>query len=84
MDPLDLAAALTAASGREVQVLILGDDVGVPLLEELVRDGTVLVEGVPGAAASWRTRALVTLETDRPWYGRMRDAYLRRLAERGT
>ena len=34
----------------------------------------------PGAAGRWLARALSQLETDRPWYERMRDAYLRKLA----
>jgi predicted nucleotidyltransferase len=83
IDDLELAAALSESLGREVQVLSLDRDLGVPLLDELIRDGVVLMEGRAGAAASWRTRALITLETDRPWYARMRDAYLHRVAERG-
>lgn len=82
-DRLELAAELGRALGREVQVLSLDAELGVPLLEELVRDAVVVFEGEPGAAARWRTRALIDLETDRPWYARMREAWLRRVAERG-
>jgi predicted nucleotidyltransferase len=83
VDRLALAAHVATALGREVQVQSLDEDPGVPLLEEIVRDGLVVAEAAPGIAASWRTRALLQLETDRPWYGRMRDAWLRRVAERG-
>lgn len=81
-DLLELASALTLALGREVDLVAL-DDAGVPLLEELLRDAVVVYEAFPGAAASWRARALTTLETDRPWFARMRDAWLRRLASQG-
>lgn len=83
LDTFALGSELTLAVGREVQVQDLDDDLGVPLLEEIVRDGRVLVEVVPGASASWRSRSLILLETDRPWYARMRDAWLRRIAQRG-
>lgn len=83
VDRLGLAAELTNAFGLDVQVVALDRDLGVPMLEELVRDAIVVCEGAPGAAASWRTRALVDLETDRPWYARMRDAWLRHVAEAG-
>jgi hypothetical protein len=43
----------------------------------------VLCEGAAGAAAAWRSRTLSDLEIDRPWYARMREAWLRRVAERG-
>ena len=84
-DELDLAqlsAALSSALGRETQVVGLRD-AGVPLLEELLRDGVVVYERPPHTAATWRARAIADLEIDRPWYARMRDAWLRRVAERG-
>lgn len=81
VDRLTLARDLSLATGREVDVVDLAD-VGYPLLTALVRDGMVVAEHVPGAAARWRTHALIDLENDRPWYERMRDAYLARLAER--
>lgn len=48
-----------------------------------MRDGVVVAEHPRGAAAAWRTRAILQLETDRVWWERMRDAYLRRLARGG-
>jgi len=82
VDRLELAAALSLATRREVQVVPL-EQAGYPLLQALVRDALVLHEGKRGAAADWRTRALLDLELDRPWYQRMRRGYLRRLAEGG-
>jgi hypothetical protein len=55
----------------------------IPMLEALVNEGVVVFEARAGLAASWRSRALVELETDLPWYRRMRDAWLGRVAERG-
>ena len=52
------------------------DDVTIPLLGELVRDAIVVHEGRPHAHARWRSHALSALETDGPWYRRMRDAFL--------
>lgn len=82
VDLLALRATLTAALGREVDLVSL-EDATIPLLEHLVRDGIVLHEGYPGAGALWRSRTLATLETDRPWFERMSDAWLARVAERG-
>lgn len=82
VDRLELAAALSLASGREVQVVPL-EGAGYPLVQALLRDAVVLHEGRRGAAAEWRTRALLAAEWDRPWYQRMRRGYLRRLAEGG-
>jgi len=79
---LELAAALHEATGHELDIVSL-EDPGIPLLEELIRDAVVVYEWRPGSAASWRTHALATLETDRPWYARMRDAWLRAVAEKG-
>ena len=81
-DLLSLAAALTAACGRQVDLVRL-DDPGVPLLEELIRDAEVLYEAQPGQGAAWRAKVLSILETDRPWYARMRDAWLARVANEG-
>jgi uncharacterized protein len=77
---LRLASDLSAAAEVEVDVVSLSDP-GYPLLNALLRDGLLLHEGEPGAAAAWRSRAWLQAETDRPWFERMRDAYLRRLAE---
>jgi predicted nucleotidyltransferase len=81
-DILDLAAALSEALSREVDVVPL-ENATIPLLEQLVRDGIVVHEAYPGAGALWRSHALTALETDRPWFARMRDAWLSRVRERG-
>ncbi|HQP37922.1 MAG TPA: DUF86 domain-containing protein [Polyangiaceae bacterium] len=82
-DLCDLSAQLSAAVGAEVHVIRLDDDVGVPLLEELIEDGVVVFEAVAGAAASWRSHALADLEIDRPWFQRMSRAWLARVAAGG-
>jgi predicted nucleotidyltransferase len=82
VDVLELRNELSQALGREVDVVHLTDP-GIPLLEAVIRDGVVVHEAIPGCAAMWRSRALATLETDRPWFARMRDAWLRRVAEQG-
>jgi predicted nucleotidyltransferase len=79
VDLLDLAAVLRQATGRDVDLVAL-EDATIPLLEELVRDAVVVHQGQRGAAAQWRSSALLALETDLPWYRRMRDAFLARLA----
>ncbi|MFL6199064.1 MAG: hypothetical protein ACJ76J_07805 [Thermoanaerobaculia bacterium] len=56
-------------------------DPGYPLLNALLRDSIVLYEGERYAAAAWRSRALLEAEMDRPGFERMRDAFLKRLAE---
>jgi predicted nucleotidyltransferase len=81
-DRLRIAAQLSAALGVEVDLVVLGD-AGVPLLDEIVRDAVVAYEATPYAAARWRTHALIDLETDRPWYARMRDAWLASVAAQG-
>lgn len=80
LDVLELAADLSAAAKVEVDVVSLDKDLGYPLLNALLRDSIVLHEGERGAAATWRTRAILQTETDRPGYERMRDAYLKKLA----
>jgi predicted nucleotidyltransferase len=77
-----LAADLTDAARRQVDVVDLSQ-AGYPLIQALLRDSIVVHQGAPGEAAAWRTRAILEAETDRPWFERMRDAYLKRLAERG-
>jgi len=81
-DHLALARDLSLAIGWEVEVVDLTDP-GYPLLAAIVRDGVVVAERERGAAARWRTRALLALETDRPWFERMRNAYLAKLATAG-
>ena len=80
LDLLALAADLSDAAGVEVDVVSL-EDPGYPLLNALLRDSVVLHECKPGAAATWRSQAILETELDRPGYERMRDAYLRKLAE---
>jgi predicted nucleotidyltransferase len=82
VDPLALAAALSRLLGREVDIVPLRDAT-IPLLEKLVSQGIVVFEGERHAGAAWRSRALAQLETDRPWYRRMRDAWLARVAREG-
>ncbi len=77
-----VAAELTLALGREVDVLDL-DRAPIPVLERIIEEGILVHEGRAGAAASWRSRTLATLATDLPGFLRMRDAWLRRVAERG-
>jgi len=82
VDRLTLRAHLTEKLGREVDIAPL-ETAGIPLLENVLRDGIVVHEGRAGAAAMFRSHALATLETDRSWFARMRDSWLRRVAERG-
>ncbi|MBC8070869.1 MAG: nucleotidyltransferase domain-containing protein [Deltaproteobacteria bacterium] len=81
VDLLELGARLVDATSREVDLIPL-EDADIPLREELVRDAFVLHERRPGAATRWRFHAMLELETDGPWYRRMRDAFLARLAAR--
>jgi len=83
VDLLDLAAGLSRATGLEVDVLAL-EDAGVPLLARIVREGVLVHEARPGTAARWRAQALADLETDAPWFARMREAWLARVAVRGV
>ena len=77
----ELASDLSEAAGIEVDVVSLADP-GYPLLNALLRESIVLHEGERHSAAAWRSRALLQAETDRPGFERMRDAFLKRLAER--
>ncbi len=80
LDLLGLAADLGETAGLEVDVVDLAA-AGYPLQRAVLRDGIALHQGSPGAEARWRSWAILETETDRPWFERMRDAYLRRLAE---
>lgn len=82
LDLLDLGAFLAGALNLEVDVIDL-DEAPIPLLERILRDGIVVHEGYRGAGALWRSRTLATLETDRPWFQRMCEAWLERVRERG-
>ncbi len=56
-DELELASALSAAVGAEVDVVRLDDD--APLLgAEAARDGVALIEQAPGTFAAYRARAM--------------------------
>jgi predicted nucleotidyltransferase len=83
VDLLPLAADLSQVTGHEVDVVAV-DEVGVPLLARIVREGVGVHEARPGALATWRAQVLADLETDRPWFARMRDAWLARVAARGA
>jgi predicted nucleotidyltransferase len=83
VDVLQLAADLSRVTGHEVDVVDL-EDVSVPLLARIVQDGVGVHEARPGALATWRARALTDLETDRPWFARMREAWLARVAAHGA
>jgi|SRR6185369_10263571 len=80
VDPLELAGHLGLAARLEVQAVDIADP-SYPLMKAVLRDGILLHQGEPGAGARWRSHAIAQLETDRPWFERMRDAYLKRLAE---
>jgi predicted nucleotidyltransferase len=83
VDLLALQAELSLRLAKELHVVRLVD-VDVPMLHDIVQEGILVHEGVPGAAASWRSRALLALAIDLPWYARMRDAWLKRVAARGV
>ena len=83
LDTAALAGALSEILGLEVDVVSLADP-GIPLLQRLIDEAIVVHEGVAGAGASWRTATLLALEIDGPWYRRMRDAFLARVADRGV
>jgi predicted nucleotidyltransferase len=78
-DDTELSVALGDALGCEVDVVSPYTD-SIPLLHSIVRDGVVVHEARRGAGALWRSHALATLETDLPWFRRMADAMLVRLA----
>lgn len=80
VDRLALARDLSRAAGLEVEVVDLRA-AGYPLLKALLRDSVVLYEGRRHAEARFRTHAILQTEMDRPWYERMRDGYLKHLAE---
>ena len=79
VDVLQLAADLSEAIGLMVDVVTLSD-VSIPLQQELVATARPLHEAVPGLAAAWRSRTWLALEIDGPWYQRMQDAWLARVA----
>lgn len=82
VDRLDVGALLSGALNIEADIIDL-DDAPIPLLERVLKDGIVVHEARRGAGALWRSRTLATLETDRPWFARMRDAWLTHVREKG-
>jgi predicted nucleotidyltransferase len=82
VDLLTLGAQLAEVLELEVDVVDLAD-ASIPLLEHLMRDGIVVHEGFRGAGGLWRSQTLATLETDRPWYERMSEAWLAKVAREG-
>lgn len=84
LDLLTLAASLSERAGVEVDVVDLDGDLPIPLLAGIVRDGRVVHRRSPDVEARWRTRSLLALQIDGPWYRRMRDAWLGRVADRGV
>ena len=81
-DVIGISAALARELGRDVQVVRL-EEASIPLIESIIDEGVVVYERTGGTAAIWRSRTLMDLESDRPWYARQRDAWLKRVAERG-
>lgn len=79
VDLLALAASLGEVTGRAIDIVSM-HDLPIPLLAELVRDAVVLHEAEEHEAVRWRLGALLALETDLPWYRRMRKAFVTRLA----
>jgi len=82
VDLLTLGAELAELLDRDVDVVQLAD-ASIPLLEHLMRDGIVVHEGCRGTGALWRSQTLSMLETDRPWYRHMCDAWIARVAQDG-
>ncbi len=80
VDLRTLAADLSQAVGLEVDVVDLRE-AGYPLLRSVLRDGLLVHQGRKGALGSWRSQAIGRVELDRPWFERMRDGFLRKLAE---
>ena len=82
VDLAEVARRVSLTVGLEVDLVDL-DNVGYPMLRELVMHGIVIVECARGNAARWRSHAIATLEMDRRFFERMRDAYLSRAAREG-
>lgn len=82
VDLLELGVVLGRALALEVDVVDVAE-ASIPLLENIVGEGLIVHEGYRGAGGSWRSRTLATLETDRPWYARMSEAWLAHVAGGG-
>ncbi len=79
LDLLSIRADLERALGLTVDVVDL-DRVTFSLLDEIVRDGFVVYEGRPGAAATFWSHSLTSLATDRATFDQMAAASLRAMA----
>jgi predicted nucleotidyltransferase len=79
VDRLELGRELGAATGLDIDLVPI-EHAGYPLLNAILRDGILVHEGALHARAQFLTGAFLHTETDRPWFERMRDAYLDRLA----
>jgi predicted nucleotidyltransferase len=79
VDRLTLGADLALSLGCDVDVVPLDTD-DIVLLQELVRDGRLLFERVPGSYATFRAHSLASLETDLPWLRLQQRAFVERLA----
>lgn len=85
VDRLRLAAEIASATGLEADVVDMDlDAMPIPLLEALLRDGVRVQEARRGAEGRWRSHAIAVVETDRPWFARMRDAFLKHIAREGV
>lgn len=82
VDLLELGAELGRDLGLTIDVVDVAE-ASIPLLDNIVREGLIAHEGYSGAAGQWRSRTLAALETDRPWYARMSDAWLAHIAKEG-
>ncbi|HMR09596.1 MAG TPA: nucleotidyltransferase domain-containing protein [Polyangiaceae bacterium] len=82
-DLLAISAELRDAVSLEVDLVPLSD-ASIPLLSQVINEGELVHECPFGTASAWRTRVLIDLETDRPWFTKMRDSFLRRVAEKGV
>lgn len=82
-DRMQLTTKLLEACGQDIDLVSL-HSAGVPLLEEVVHNGVLIYESGPNVFSAWRSHALAELELDRSWYNRMRDAWLKAIAEKGV
>jgi predicted nucleotidyltransferase len=82
VDALHVSGVLSTVLGLEVDVVHV-ESASVPLLDAILRDGQVVFERSPGAASTLRARLLASQEIDRPWYARMQQAFIARVAARG-
>jgi predicted nucleotidyltransferase len=83
VDVLEVAAELSAALGRDVDVVRV-ETAPFSLLAAILRDGRIVFEGRSGAAGRYLSRALLTIETDGPTHDRMQKAWLARAAAKGA